>query len=171
MGHAANTTLLARGLIAWKRKRKRGFAIKQEVPSNPGAFEELSKEWEVWMFEKALDCGARGGRGTRRGRHRAQTFSRPTLHSLFLFPFFLKLFDFFSLLIFFLSLTHTRTFWGQQEFSYSLSKAPVLYHGMAFPTPCCRAAHGSSSMIQALLMHDTQTIFLRKYLGSLKSSG
>lgn len=124
------------------------------------------------MFEKALDCGARGGRGTRR----AQTFSRPTLHSLFLFPFFLKLFDFFSLLIFFFSLTHTHThtFWGQQEFSYRLSKAPILYHGIAgvaFPTPCCRAAHGSSSVIQALLMHDTQTIFLRKYLGSLKSSG
>lgn len=88
--------------------------MKQEVPSNPGAFEELSKEWEVWMFEKAMDCGARGGRGTRRGRYRAQTFSRPTLHSLFLFPFFLKLLDFFSLLFFF-SLSHTHALSGASK--------------------------------------------------------
>lgn len=58
------------------------------------------------MFEKSPDCGARGGSGTRRGRHQAQTFSRPTLRSLFAFSFFLKLLVFFSLLIFF-SLSHT----------------------------------------------------------------
>lgn len=30
--------------------------MRPEVPSNPGAFEELSKAREVCLFEKALGC-------------------------------------------------------------------------------------------------------------------
>lgn len=57
--------------------------MRPEVPSNPGAFEELSKAREVCLFEKALGCGARGGRGTWAGKLGAQALSSPTLRSLF----------------------------------------------------------------------------------------